>query len=174
MLGAGATAGAAGDSADGRPLLLLRAKGRSAVGLGACWALARRLARQATRRSRRWCPGGIIVCLSLAHSVATTVRDDDGGGADDGVLAALSAFSRSLGGNDGDDGGSVDDGARRQRGNRRRRPGRIVVCLSLARRRLRQQRGRLRTTMAATERTLVSRRHCLPSLARLLDSDYSG
>ena len=58
--------------------------------------------------------GGIIVCLSLAHSVATTVRDDDGGGADNGVLAALSAFSRSLGGDDGDDGGSVDDGARRQ------------------------------------------------------------
>jgi len=63
--------GRAVQSDNGRTLLLLRAKGRSAVGLGACWALARRLARQATRRSRRWCPGGIIVCLSLAHSVAT-------------------------------------------------------------------------------------------------------
>ena len=59
-------------------------------------ALARRLAQQATRRSRRRCPGGIIVCLSLARSVATTVRDNDGGGADDGVLAALLAFSCSL------------------------------------------------------------------------------
>ena len=59
-------------------------------------ALAQRLAREATRRSRRRCPGGIIVCLSLARSVATTVRDNDGGGADDGVLAALLAFSCSL------------------------------------------------------------------------------
>ena len=43
------------------------------------------------------------------------MRDNDGGGAEDGVLAALPAFSHSLGGensDNGNNGGGVDDGAR--------------------------------------------------------------